>query len=93
MPNRFLVSARKVLVVGASGAGKDTLIDYARMGLKDDPRVHFVRRIINRPVTTNEIHEPVDDLEFERRVLKGRFALNWEAHDNRYGIVRNQRAA
>ncbi|TJW49218.1 MAG: phosphonate metabolism protein/1,5-bisphosphokinase (PRPP-forming) PhnN [Mesorhizobium sp.] len=80
------IAGKLVLVVGASGAGKDTLIDYARMRLKDDHHVHFVRRIINRPVTTGEIHEAVNDDEFERRVVQGEFALHWQAHGHRYGM-------
>lgn len=80
------IAGKLVLVVGASGAGKDTLIGYARTRLKDDPRVHFVRRIINRPVTTGEIHEAVQDDEFEMRVVQGGFALHWQAHGHCYGI-------
>ncbi|UVK48178.1 phosphonate metabolism protein/1,5-bisphosphokinase (PRPP-forming) PhnN (plasmid) [Mesorhizobium sp. AR07] len=80
------IAGKLVLVVGASGAGKDTLIDYARMRLRDDPGVHFVRRIISRPVTTGEFHEAVQDDEFERRVVQEGFALHWQAHGHRYGI-------
>ncbi|PSH62249.1 phosphonate metabolism protein/1,5-bisphosphokinase (PRPP-forming) PhnN [Phyllobacterium sophorae] len=75
-----------VLVVGPSGAGKDTLIDYARGRLENDRRVHFVRRVISRPTAVGEDHEPVDDDEFRRRVIKGAFALHWQAHGLSYGI-------
>ncbi|WP_331375438.1 phosphonate metabolism protein/1,5-bisphosphokinase (PRPP-forming) PhnN [Sinorhizobium chiapasense] len=75
-----------ILVVGPSGAGKDTLIDYARGRLQTDPCVHFVRRVISRPVAVGEDHEPVDVEEFQRRVLEGDFALHWQAHGLSYGI-------
>ncbi|WP_413993275.1 phosphonate metabolism protein/1,5-bisphosphokinase (PRPP-forming) PhnN [Labrys okinawensis] len=80
------VCGRLVLVVGPSGVGKDTLIDYARDRLRADPRFHFVRRIISRPAGAGEDHEPVDRLEFDQRALEGRFALQWQAHGLSYGI-------
>jgi ribose 1,5-bisphosphokinase len=72
-----------VLVVGPSGAGKDTLLDAARQALADDPRFRFVRRVITRPAqAVGEAHEPVTDAEFATR----EFALSWQAHGLRYGI-------
>ena len=72
-----------VLVVGPSGAGKDTVLTLAKHALRDDPRVRFVRRVITRPAEAGaEDHEAVSDDEFERRA----FALQWRAHGLRYGI-------
>jgi ribose 1,5-bisphosphokinase len=72
-----------VLVVGPSGAGKDTLLEAARHALVDEARFRFVRRVITRPVEPGgEAHEAVTAEEFARRD----FALQWEAHGLRYGI-------
>lgn len=72
-----------VLVVGPSGAGKDTLLDAARQALAGDPRFRFARRVITRPAEAGgEAHEAVTDAEFATRG----FALAWHAHGLRYGI-------
>jgi phosphonate metabolism protein PhnN/1,5-bisphosphokinase (PRPP-forming) len=72
-----------VLVVGPSGAGKDTVLGLARQALAGDTRFRFVRRVITRPADAGgEDHEAVSEAEFAQR----RFALSWGAHGLRYGI-------
>jgi len=72
-----------ILIVGPSGAGKDTLLDAAREASADDPRLHFVRRVITRPVEAGgEEHEAVTEAEFAQRD----FTLHWQAHGLSYGI-------
>jgi phosphonate metabolism protein PhnN/1,5-bisphosphokinase (PRPP-forming) len=72
-----------VLVVGPSGAGKDTLLNAARRGLAGNAQFRFVRRVITRTADPNgEDHEPVTEAEFTRRD----FALQWQTHGLRYGI-------
>jgi ribose 1,5-bisphosphokinase len=72
-----------VLVVGPSGAGKDTLLNLAQTALAGDARFRFVRRVITRSAEAGgEDHEPVSLPEFVARD----FALSWEAHGLHYGI-------
>src|SRR5262245_37934196 len=80
------VSGRFVLVVGPSGAGKDTLINYARDRLRDEHRIHFIRRVITRPASVGEDHEPIDAAGFRKGVEGGAFALHWQAHGLHYGL-------
>jgi ribose 1,5-bisphosphokinase len=72
-----------VLVVGPSGAGKDSIMGGARAALADDPAIVFARRAITRPAEAGgEDHEPVDEAVFATLP----FLLHWRAHGLRYGI-------
>lgn len=80
-----------VLVVGPSGAGKDTLLNAARAGWGDDPAVRFVRRVITRPAPGTgeqdpEVFDSVTEDGFARLRDAGGFALWWRAHGLLYGI-------
>ncbi len=56
------------LIVGPSGAGKDTLLDGTRESLKGDNSFVFAKRVITRPASAGgEEHDAVDVEEFERR--------------------------
>jgi len=76
-----------VAVVGPSGAGKDTLIAYARDRLADNGAVAFVRRVITRPSDrSSEDHDTLADAAFDEAESAGSFALSWSAHGLRYGL-------
>jgi phosphonate metabolism protein PhnN/1,5-bisphosphokinase (PRPP-forming) len=76
-----------VLVVGPSGAGKDTLLDSVRAMLVGRADVRFARREITRPETPGgEAHLPIDHATFAARRDAGGYALWWEAHGLAYGI-------
>lgn len=77
------------LVVGASGVGKDSLLDAARAAL---PEIEFVRRYITRAAdSVGEDHIEVTPLEFERMAESGEFCVWWRAHELGYGIHRSVR--
>ena len=77
---------RLVLVVGPSGAGKDTLINGAREVCRDDASIVFPRRVITRPPSASEDNDTVAAADFKQAAADGTFALWWEAHGNGYGI-------
>ena len=78
-----------VLVVGPSGAGKDSLLRAAQARLADDDRFAFIRRTVTRPSDpASEDIESVRASANSPRALEGRFALAWQAHGLRYGLSR-----
>jgi ribose 1,5-bisphosphokinase len=74
-------------VVGASGAGKDSLLGYAREKLAGDAPVLFAHRYITRPADAGgEHHMALTPAEFALRKSLGLFALDWESHGLSYGL-------
>lgn len=81
------MSGRLIYVVGPSGAGKDSVLEYARTHLPADAGVIFARRFITRlPAATGEQHIPVSADQFERIAENRGLALQWGANGLRYGI-------
>jgi ribose 1,5-bisphosphokinase len=75
-----------VLIVGPSGAGKDTLIGIVRDQSANDPFVVFPRRVVTRPASEHEDNDFMAEADFDQHAQSGAFALSWEAHGLRYGI-------
>lgn len=86
-PVKRLGPGALVLIVGPSGAGKDSLINYARARLNDDPRFVFAQRVITRPPAPDaEAHAYASVEQFQAMLTAGRFALHWRAHGLCYGL-------
>jgi ribose 1,5-bisphosphokinase len=77
---------RVVLLVGASGAGKDAVLLQARRCLASRADFTFPRRVVTRRGNVAEDHDSISVSEFKARLEQGRFALAWQAHGLNYGI-------
>ena len=78
-------------VIGPSGAGKDSLMNYARQHLASHDTgkrtVLFAHRYITRPMDAGgENHVELSATEFLKRREMGLFALDWQSHQNHYGV-------
>ena len=75
------------LVVGPSGAGKDTLMLAAREALAGDDRFVFARRVVTRSShDASEEHDVMPLEAFEAAMGAGAFLLSWRAHGLGYAI-------
>ncbi|MBN3756725.1 phosphonate metabolism protein/1,5-bisphosphokinase (PRPP-forming) PhnN [Paraburkholderia sp. Tr-20389] len=79
------MKGRLIYVVGPSGAGKDSLLHFAREHVAGTPVV-FAHRYITRDTGHNENHIALTREEFAARSAQGLFALEWSSHELHYGI-------
>ncbi|MCK1279300.1 phosphonate metabolism protein/1,5-bisphosphokinase (PRPP-forming) PhnN [Bradyrhizobium sp. 61] len=77
---------RLVLVVGPSGAGKDTLLRLAQAACVDDHDIVFPRRVVTRESSEAEDNMAMSQDEFRRACEHGDFAVHWEAHGHSYAL-------
>ena len=76
------------LVVGPSGAGKDTVLAALANLLVPEDDVVIARRTITRPNRPGETerHVAVTTAAFDQLEAAGAFALTWDSHALRYGL-------
>lgn len=71
-----------ILIVGASGAGKDTLLK----SIKNNIEANFVTRYVTRMPDKNESNYYISKEDFLYLQKNDFFVSSWEAHSNIYGI-------
>ena len=79
---------RLIVVVGPSGAGKDTLIGLARAACADHRNIVFPRRVVTREASAFEDNEQISLDAFRQARTRGDFAVHWEAHGHCYALPR-----
>lgn len=83
----FRSGGRLVYVVGPSGAGKDTVLDWVKSKLSADAPVKFARRTITRPAEAGgEQHIAATPETFVATRARGEFAMAWYANGHSYGV-------
>ncbi|WP_246702595.1 phosphonate metabolism protein/1,5-bisphosphokinase (PRPP-forming) PhnN [Starkeya sp. ORNL1] len=92
-PEASVRSGLLVFVVGPSGAGKDTLLAFAKARLAARSDIVFARRLVNRAPDGTEDHEPFDEAAFEDGIAAERFALAWRANGLCYALGPDVKAA
>ncbi|HWZ49014.1 MAG TPA: phosphonate metabolism protein/1,5-bisphosphokinase (PRPP-forming) PhnN [Herbaspirillum sp.] len=83
---------RLFFVVGPSGVGKDSLLEWVKTRLPADAGPVFARRSITRPAHASEAHEPMTQDAFQHATQAGHFSMIWQANDTCYGIRRDMEA-
>jgi phosphonate metabolism protein PhnN/1,5-bisphosphokinase (PRPP-forming) len=84
-----LVYERLIVVVGPSGAGKDTLLQRWRERLGPGAPVHFIRRLVTRPAEVGgEAHEALTHEALAALRAAGALAFEWQAHGLAYAVRR-----
>jgi len=79
--------ARLFYVMGASGAGKDSILGYARKRIAPADNCVFAHRYITRPSDAGgENHVALTEREFEYRSQSGFFCMEWASHSLHYGV-------
>jgi ribose 1,5-bisphosphokinase len=79
---------RLVLVVGPSGAGKDTLLALAKAACAGERGIVFPRRLVTREASSAEDNAQLSPENFQLALARGDFAMHWEAHGHCYALPR-----
>lgn len=87
---KLLTAARPgrwVFVCGPSGAGKDSVIHWAREHLAARSDIVFARRMVTRASYPGSEHDAVTQQQFSRLLGAGGLVWRWEAHGLHYGVA------
>jgi ribose 1,5-bisphosphokinase len=85
----FGIRGRLIYVVGPSGAGKDSLLDWLRARMPPSSGLRLARRTVTRAAGAGgENHVAATEEQFEAALARGEFAMHWRANGYRYGIAR-----
>ena len=80
-------SSKVFYFVGASGAGKDSVLDALRPQLNADFPLLIAHRYITRPAEYGgENHISLTEDDFHLRQKSGLFAMHWQANDCLYAV-------
>lgn len=78
---------RLIVVVGPSGAGKDSILKAALLHFENNARVELVRRVITRECHPgSEVHDSVNEEQFYSHRKQGDFSVWWQANDLFYAL-------
>lgn len=81
------MSGKLLYLVGASGSGKDSLLEGCRQRLQSNHGCFVAHRYITRaPNIGGENHIHLSPDEFDMRASMGMFAMQWYSHGYSYGI-------
>ncbi len=81
-----------LLVIGASGVGKDSILSAVNRRFANHPQIHFLKRVITRPCNPDdEVHDSLTEELFIQALKRGEFAVSWQANDNYYGLPQHAR--
>lgn len=75
-----------VFVCGPSGAGKDSVMNWATGHLADWSDIVFARRLVTRVSRPDSDHDAVTTQQFARMLNSGALAWRWQAHGFHYGV-------
>ncbi|WP_415900934.1 phosphonate metabolism protein/1,5-bisphosphokinase (PRPP-forming) PhnN [Neptuniibacter sp. QD48_11] len=81
------MSGKLFYLMGASGSGKDTLLQGCRQRLEHSHQAFIAHRYITRAADAGgENHIHLTESEFQLRVDTAMFAMHWASHGHLYGI-------
>lgn len=89
--NNLHRTGRLILVVGPSGAGKDALLERAKLAFANDANYVFARRIVTRAALAED-HDTLDAQDFDKACDEGAYLLAWRAHGLGYGLPASLRS-